>query len=223
MKIKNMFTVVLIALSTTSVFAQNFEGIIIMSVTNAEKNDNAEIVWKMKGEKSRLEYSGKAGDRNYNYILLLSTSEAKAKILTEANGQKVVYTVGIPSSQNDNVRYIDHTFTSSNKMIDGFQAEQVTLKAADRRTVCWVSKDAPLTSEMLPSALKANGVFNYFSLHKIKGIPLEMETIDATGNIIFSQKISSIKPAAISENEFTIGSEYADPNEILKSTPAKTQ
>lgn len=223
MKMKNIFTAALIALSATSVFAQNFEGIIKMSITNAEKSDNAEIVWKMKGDKSRLEYVGKAGDRSYNYVLLLNNAEAKAKILTEANGQKVVYTVGIPSSQNDNVRYVDHIFTSSNKMIDGFLAEQVTLKAADRRTVCWVSKDSPLTVEMLPSALKANGVFNYFSIHKIKGVPLEMETIDASGNVIFSQKISSIKPVTVNENEFTVGSEYADPNEILKSTPTKTQ
>lgn len=224
MKVKNMLTTALIALSSTSVFAQSFEGIIKMSIANAEKNDNAEVVWKMKGEKSRLEYVGNSGDRKYNYVLLMSASEPKAKILTEANGQKVVYTVGVPASQNDNVRYTDHSFTSSNKMIDGIHVEQVTLKAADRRTVCWVSKDAPITVEMLPPALKANGVLNYFSANKIKGIPLEMETLDTNGKVIFSQKITSVKPANISENEFVISSEYADPSEILKASPTtKTQ
>lgn len=218
-----MLFIVALVFSNIIVNAQSFEGIINMSISNAEKGDNAEVVWKMKGEKSRLEYVGSSGDKSYNYVLLMSTSEAKAKILTNANGKKVVYTVGVPSSQNDNVRYIEHSFTSSSKMIGGFHAEQLTLKSADRRTICWVSKDAPITTEMLPASLKANGVFNYMGMHKIKGIPLEMETVDASGKTIFSQKITSIKAANISDNEFVVGSDYLDPSEILKAEPTKTQ
>lgn len=223
MSLRNMLIIVALFCCNTFVNAQSFEGIIKMSITNAEKSETSDIVWKMKGEKSRLEYVGVAGERSYNYVLLLSTTEAKAKILSEANGQKVVYTVGIPSSTTDNVKYIDHTYTSSNKMIDGYHTEQVTLKAADRRTSCWVSKEVPLTVDMMPSALKANGVMNYFLAHKIKGVPMEMETIDASGKIIYSQKITSLKVANISENEFVIGSEYVDPTHILKSDGTKNQ
>jgi hypothetical protein len=216
MNIKNIFLAAAVVLFYNNAFAQGFEGIIKMSIYNAEKNDKSEIVWKMKGNKSRLEYVGASGDKNYNYVLLLSTTEPKAKILTETNGQKMVYTVGIPSGGTDNVRYVEHTYTSNNKLIESYHAEQVTIKAADRRTTCWVSKDVPLTIDMMPAALKQNGVLNYFFAHKINSFPMEIETLNAEGKVIFSQKVTSVKAANISENEFVVGADYVDPAKVLK-------
>lgn len=219
MNTKKIFFTILSVLIFNLSQAQSFEGIIKMNITNAEKNETSNIVWKMKGNKSRLEYTGSVGDKNYSYVLLMNNAETKVKILTEANGKKVVYTTSVPASTNDNVRYLDHTYLSSNKMIDTYDAEQLTLKAPDKRTVCWISKEAPLTVDMLPPALKANGVLTYFMLKNIKGMPLEIETFDANGKVIFSQKITSIKSAALNDSEFEAGSEYIDPTQVLRAEP----
>lgn len=203
--------------------AQNFEGIINLTVQNIEKNEIAQIIWKMQNGNHRMEFKGSAKDKNYSYTLLILKNETKAKLLTEANGQKIVYTVGIPSSTNDNVKYFDHAFPSSNRMIAGYHAEQITLKAVDRRTIAWISKDLPFSLDDLPPTLKANGVLNYFLLRNISGIPVELESIDATGKVLFSQKITSIQKIKISESEFIVGSEYQDPANVLKAEPIKTE
>lgn len=219
MNTKQLFSIALFIISFGNIFAQNFEGIINMTITNAEKSENSNIVWKMKNGKNRLEYNGSVGDKKYNYVILMNANDPKVKILTEANGQKVVYTTAVPSSTNDNIRYVDHTYTSSNKMIDTYHAEQVTLKTSDKRTVCWVSKDVPLTLDMLPAALKANGVMTYFMLKNLKGMPLEIETVDATGKVLFSQKITSVKSAKLVDAEFEVGAEYVDPTKVLRAEP----
>jgi hypothetical protein len=203
-----------------NLFAQNFEGVITMNMHTPEKNERANIVWKMKNGNSRLEYSGSLDGKPFQYVFILRSDDTKVKILTEANGQKVVYTSNSPGSNADNTKYYDHSFTSSNKVIDKYTAEQVTLKATDRRTTCWLSKDVPLTIEMLPSMLKANGVLTYFLMKKLAGFPMEIESFDATGKLIFSQKITSVKPTPVSDNEFVVGSEYADPTKVLRAEPA---
>jgi len=205
-----------------NLFAQNFEGTINMSMFTAEKNERSNIVWKMKNGNNRLEYIGSQNDKPYSFIFIFNNNDTKVKILTETNGQKVVYTSNMPPSNVDKSMYYDHTYTSSNKMIEKYHAEQVTLKSTDKRTTCWVSKDVPITIEMLPPMLKANGVLTYFFTQKLQGFPMEIESFSSDGKLIMSQKITSVKSGAISENEFVVGSEYMDPTKILKvqSAPA---
>jgi hypothetical protein len=200
--------------------AQNFEGIIYLRMVNAEKNEKTNVIWKMKNGNHRLEYTGTMDDKSFHYAFILRNGETKMKILTEANGQKVVYTSNIPPLTADNVRYYDHSFASNNKMIDKYAAEQVTLKAPDKYTVCWISKDVPLTIDMLPAMLRASGVLNYFLMKKIAGFPMEIESFDATGKLIFSQKITSVVKTSVNDDEFVVGSEYADPTKVLRLEPA---
>jgi hypothetical protein len=197
-------------------FAQNFEGTITMNMFTADKNERSNIVWKMKNGNNRMEYTGSQNDKPYSYVFIFNNNETKVKILTETNGQKMVYTSNMPPSNVDKGMYYDHSYTSSNKLIDKYHAEQVTLKAADKRTTCWVSKDVPVTIEMLPGMLKANGVLTYFLTQKLQGFPMEIESFSSDGKLIMSQKMTSVKPGAISDNEFVVGSEYLDPAKVMK-------
>ena len=79
-----------------NLFAQNFEGIINMSMFTAEKNERSNIVWKMKNGNNRLEYTGSQNDKPYSFVFIFNNTDTKVKILTENNGQKVVYTSNMP-------------------------------------------------------------------------------------------------------------------------------
>jgi hypothetical protein len=216
MKNKIIITTGILLFFFTNLFAQNFEGVITMNMNTPEKNERATIQWKMKNGNNRLEYTGTQGDKPFTYVFIFSNTGSKVKILTETNGQKVVYTSNIPPSNTDNERYYEHSFTGSRKVIDKYAVEQITLKSAEKRTACWISKDVPLTIDMLPPMLKANGVLNYFLLRKIEGFPMEIESFDAAGKLIFSQKITAVKPVALSDDEFVVGSEYIDPAKVMK-------
>lgn len=204
------------------IMAQSFEGIIHLKMTNAEKNEKTSVVWKMKNGNHRLEYSGTIEDKPFQYAFLLKNGETKMKILTEAKGQKVVYTSNIPPLTADNVRYYDHTFASNTKMIDKYTAEQLSLKSPDRQTICWITRESPISIDMLPPMLKASGVLNYFLSRKINGFPLEIESYDPTGKLIFSQKIIAILKTSINDNEFEVSSDYADPTKVLRVEPASS-
>ncbi len=204
------------ALSTLFISAQNFEGIVTINMYVAEKNDNVTIVWKIKGDKHRLEYEGTMGERKYNQVMLIDNKEPKMKLLVESKGEKKVYTSNVPPSSFDNTRYVEHSFESNVRMIESYKADQLTLKSPERRTVCWMSKEVPLSIDILPKNLRANGAFSYFQLRKITGFPLEIEIIGADGKVLVSQKIISIKATPISDDEFVVGSEYMDPAAIMK-------
>src|SRR5690606_3319696 len=116
--------------------AQNFEGVIQLSMNDFIKGEKSEIVWKAKGERNVLIYSGNQKGTDYQYRLIVNTNDTRAKILTEVNGQKVAYDAKLPDSE-EKTQYIKHTFTGKTKIISGYEAEEMILTAADRTTVCY--------------------------------------------------------------------------------------
>ncbi len=210
---QRIITIFFFAVTASLAHAQNFEGVVHLSMNDFIKGENSEIIWKMKGDRHALFYSSKTKGNETQYKIIANATDTRAKILAETNGQKVAYDAVIPVSE-EKMPYIKHTYTGKTKNIAGFDAEEIILIAADKTTVCFVAKTYPLKTEQLPVILKSNPVMGYLIANKINALPLEIITTSNTGKELFNQIIHSINSEIVSIQEFSTTG-YISPLELL--------
>lgn len=192
-------------------FAQSsFEGVVNMTSINNKIQEKAEIIWYIKNGQHRLEYTGNKAGKSYTYVFIISNSSDLMQMLSDANGKKVIY--DIPQSAISNSVELSYGSqlekSEETKLLSGYLSKKVKVSAPDKISIVWVSDKTPLSMQDMPAILLNNSVLKSLKESGISAIPMEISSTNTGGNLIFSQKITSIKKKTLSEDLFMIPAEY---------------
>lgn len=209
MKIQS--SILFILLLTLNAFAQEaFEGIIDMTTINNEMQEKAEIKWYIKNGNHRLDYSGRKGDESYSYTFLINSGNNLMQMLSEIDGKKVVYEI----PQNAITNSIQPGYgsevqrTDESKLVLGYSATKIKVESPDKISTVWVSDKAPINLKDMPAILLSSSVLKNLKESGIEAIPLEINSTNTGGNLVYSQKITSIQKQGLSDDKFKVPAEY---------------
>ncbi len=201
----------------------SFEGVIKLNTVNPEIGEKSNITWFTKGGQHKMEYSGVAGEEQYNYTLFFSSTSSTMTMITESNGQLIRYESPVdqiesttPQGFNMEVAKTDNT-----KVIAGLKAQQVKIEDSKGKTTMWVSGELKLSLDNLPSVLKKSGVFQKLASAGVVGFPLEVVSTDLSGDLVMSQTVTSIEEKTLEEGTFEIPSNAITIQEYMESKSGK--
>lgn len=208
--IRSIALFILISFSSILFGQESFEGVIDMTTINNEMQEKAEIRWYIKNGNHRLEYSGTKAGESYSYVFLISQGSNLMQMLSEADGKKVVYEIpknaitnSIPASYGATMDKTDAT-----KLISGFAAYMIKVEAPEKISTVWASEKTPLSMNDMPAILMNNSVLKEMKAKGINAIPLEITSTNTGGNLLYSQKITSIQKQSLSDDLFEVPAEY---------------
>ncbi|MEX2589871.1 MAG: DUF4412 domain-containing protein [Chitinophagales bacterium] len=215
-----------------SIAQKPFEGIIDMTTVNNEIQEKADIKWYIKNGNHRLEYSGTKAGESYSYIFLIAAGNNLMQMLSDADGKKVVYEIpqdaitnSIKPGYGSEIQKTDDT-----KLVSGYSAIKMKVESPDKISTVWVSDKTPINMHDMPAILLSSSVLKNLKEKGINAIPLEINSTNTGGNLLYSQKITSIKKQSVSDDKFKVPAEYqplnknmqvqpADPNQMQNSNP----
>jgi GLPGLI family protein len=207
-----MFIAGLFLATSVNMFAQEFEGKIVYSITYP-KLDNPEMLGMlpkettiyMKGDMTRVEANSGMGVKN---ITISNAKEKKATVLMDMLGQKFQIESTEAESDKDNP-YKDAkvTITDETKMIAGYKCTKAIVDAKDNGKI-----DVYFTKELGVNSKNASGPFK-----QIDGAVLEYSMSQQGMNMKFTA--SSITKEKVADSKFTIPEGYTKvtKEELMKS------
>ena len=215
------FCTALVALMVTlsfSVNAQNFEGVITMTTTDAAKGEQAKLEWLTSKGNDKMIINSSVEGMSINYALLFLKGSSSAYMLTEVDGEKVKFDVpassfGNPEASASSAAAITKGSTAT---VSGFETTKYELESADGHITVWLSEQLPFTTAQIPAFLNRVGLFKTLSDNNIKGVPVKIIAKDANGKQLYSQTITAVSAKPISASEFTLEG-YGDGQEKMKN------
>lgn len=209
--VKYIATLIVIATTSTGVWAQSaFEGEITLSTSNKDLNETAQVTWLLKGEKHKMVFNTTTKGEAYTYTLLFSSNDLNAVMLTEVKGQKARYNVPLSAVANPALAaYYKIVETDQTGSVAGYATKQYVIESPGSTTMCQAAEISGLKPADFPMMLRVGGAMKAFTDKGYSAIPLSISTIDSkTGEVKFTQNITSVKTRPVSENEFVIGAEW---------------
>ena len=211
-----MFIVGMFLATSINLFAQEFEGRIVYSITYP-KLDNPEMLGMlpkettiyMKGDMTRVEANSGMGVKN---ITIANAKEKKATVLMDMLGQKFQMESSEADSDNENP-YKDAkiTITDETKMIAGYKCAKATVEVKDNGKV-----DVYFTKDLGVNSKNASGPFK-----QIDGAVLEYSMTQQGMEMKFSA--STVSKEKVADSKFIIPEGYkkVTRDELMKSFGGK--
>jgi hypothetical protein len=198
----------MLMLSATAIAQQAFEGSIMLSILNKHTGESGSVEWKVKNPDHYMGFSTHAGNENLRYAILIKNGNAF--LLSEVHGHGTVHDIDLSAakaSQGD-IMASRVVKTEETSIIAGQKARKILIYGNKTSTVCWVSEDHLLAALQIPSVLSRTGVMGAMQRNNINGFPLEIITMDESGEIIYSQSVTAILPSIISADSFELPPHY---------------
>lgn len=216
-----MLRSIILALFITVSFAlhaQQFEGTITMTTTNAANGENAQVEWLVKDGNHKFIINGSADGKSVNYALLFLNGNPNGYLVSNIGGEQTLITIPASSfevqAQNlSGATVIQGEATS----INGFKATKVELKSGSGSTTVWVSNDINLSADQLPAVMNKGSLLSVLKANGITGTPVKIEARDSEGNMSYTQTIKSVSKGTVAKSEFSIDG-LADGVEALKNS-----
>jgi GLPGLI family protein len=211
-----MFIAGMFLATSINLFAQEFEGRIVYSITYP-KLDNPEMLGMlpkettiyMKGDMTRVEANSGMGVKN---ITIANAKEKKATVLMDMLGQKFQMESSEADSDNENP-YKDAkiTITDETKMIAGYKCAKATVEVKDNGKV-----DVYFTKDLGVNSKNASGPFK-----QIDGAVLEYSMTQQGMEMKFSA--STVSKEKVADSKFIIPEGYkkVTRDELMKSFGGK--
>lgn len=212
--VKYIAILIVIATTSTGVWAQGmFEGEIKLNTVNKDLNETAQITWLVKGNKHKMVFNTVSKGEPYTYTLVFDANSLNAVMLAEVKGQKARYDIPLSSMTNPAMAaYYKMVETEQTGSVAGYATKQFVIESPGSTTICQAAEVNGLKMADLPIMLRTGGVAKAFADKNYPYIPLSISTIDSrTGEVKFSQNITSVTARAIGENEFVVGPEWVSP------------
>lgn len=210
----------LLVFFSSGLFAQAaFEGVVDMNTINNELQEKADITWYIKNGNHRLEYTGTKAGESYNYVFLIKSGGNLLQMLSEADGKKVYYDIPRTAiTSNIKADYgAEIEKSEESKLIGGFAATKYKVISADKISTVWITEKSPLSISDMPSLLLNNSVLKYLQVSGINGIPVEINSTNTGGALVYSQKINAIKKQQVSDELFEIPADYKSIKESMQA------
>lgn len=188
-KLKTIFVLLTAAVSANT-FAQNFEGVITMTTTNAAMKEDASVTWYLKGDKSRMDIVSKADDHNSEYAVI--ADEKGMHMVAEG------HVTEIPQSLL-NVDLATQSLVSEKTGVsmNGYACTQVVYTDGKNQTIYWLTDGLGIGFDDIPLIMKRN-----MPQIKTAGFPVRMEKRDAEGKVVMSQDVVSVSAATVNDSKF---------------------
>ena len=188
-KLKTIFVILAAAVSANT-FAQNFEGVITMTTTNAAMKEDASVTWYLKGDKSRMDIVSKADGHNSEYAVI--ADEKGMHMVAEG------HVTEIPQSLL-NVDLATQSLVSEKTGVsmNGYTCTQVVYTDGKNQTIYWLTDGLGIGFDDIPLIMKRN-----MPQIKTAGFPVRMEKRDAEGKVVMSQDVVSVSAATVNDSKF---------------------
>jgi GLPGLI family protein len=211
-----MFIAGMFLATSINVFAQEFEGRIVYSITYP-KLDNPEMLGMLpkettiyiKGDMTRVEANSGMGVKN---ITIANAKEKKATVLMDMLGQKFQMESSEADSDNENpYKNAKITITDETKMIAGYKCTKATVEVKDNGKV-----DVYFTKDLGVNSKNASGPFK-----QIDGAVLEYSMTQQGMEMKFSA--STVSKEKVADSKFIIPEGYkkVTRDELMKSFGGK--
>lgn len=207
---------VLVANSTT---AQNFQGEIVMTVSNPALQEETVVQWVTANGNHKLTMNGTAGGQSFSYVVLLLQGESNVRLLTDIGGQKAMFvtpiSVAVPVNKPLGSAIV--TVGDGSTSLAGYNCKKYTVESAEGAATVFVTDQVSLNVQDLPALLQKHSIFATLSANNISGMPLSIISRGADGKVTFSQTVTSIKPTTVSASEFSYEG-YADGAAVMQNS-----
>lgn len=194
-----------LALLAHSAQGQSFQGTILLNTTNPAIQEEAVVQWITDGGNHKLLMNGTANGQSFTYTVLMLKNESNVRILTELNGEKVMFVTPLtdvkPSSPALGSAAV--TVGDGSTTLAGYNCKKYTVESAEGSTTVFVTNQVSLNVNDLPVLLQKHGVFATLSANNITGLPISVVTRGADGKVVFSQTVTGVKPGTVPASEFS--------------------
>lgn len=209
-KVKYIATLIAVLVGMSGFAQSMFEGEIILTTSNKDLNETAQISWLIKGSQHKMVFNTVTKGESYSYTLIFSTNDINAVMLSEVKGQKAQYSIPLSAVANPALAmYYKIVQTDQTDNVAGFKTTQYVIESPGSTTICKAADVPNLRPMDFPMMLRVGGVMKAFTDKSYTAIPLSISTLDSkTGEVKFTQNIVSITPRSIGANEFVIGAEW---------------
>ena len=193
-------------------FAQNFEGVISLTVESELKGEKTDIDWHKKGDNHRLEVTTSTKDMTISYVLIYKENDPNLHMLTDVGGEKNAYRVPL-SKMNQPASDLslggampigNHEETK----LAGFACQILEVEGPMAKAKYWLTTDFNISLEEFAPLLQTANYFKYLKRKNVKGVPIKIESADLDGIVQYRQTIHSIKPGKVDKAMFDIPAEY---------------
>ncbi|MFM1876274.1 MAG: hypothetical protein RL266_2011 [Bacteroidota bacterium] len=188
-KLKTTLVLLAFAVSFSSI-AQNFEGVVTMSTTNAAMKEDASVSWFLKGDKSRMDIVSKADGHTSEYA-----------IISDDNGMHMVseghVTEISPASLKVDLATQMLVSEKQGVSMNGYDCTQLVYTDGKNQTIYWVTNGLGIAFDDIPLVLRRN-----MPQIKTAGFPVRMEKRDAEGKVVMSQDVVSVTVSAVNDSKF---------------------
>jgi hypothetical protein len=208
-----------LALLTHSVQGQSFQGTVLLNTTNPAIQEEAVVQWMTDGGNHKLLMNGTANGQSFSYTVLMLKNETSVRILTEMNGQKVMFVTPLADVKPNSATLGNAAVTTGDgsTTLVGYNCKKYTVESAEGSTTVFVTNQVSLNVNDLPALLQKNGVFATLSANNITGLPLSVVSRGADGKVLFSQTVTGVKPGPVAASEFSYEG-YGDGGAAMQNT-----
>jgi hypothetical protein len=185
---KKLLLIVFLATSFADVYGQNsFEGLVILNVSDNERNQNSEVSLLFKGEKSRVEF----GESN---LVVLMNEDGIDFVVNGTVTQH--YDKSQPTNSGSNI--VGKLISEERKVSkQGYDCLVKTYKTGEATVAYWLSDKLGLGVKDLPEMLRANAPDFGVGL-----FPVRIEKRNGNGEIVRVQEVVSVEHQKIDDSKF---------------------
>lgn len=198
MKKSSIFVIVFFTL-WVNMFAQSFEGLLVMDMTAQGMNITQE--YKVKGDKAVIEM--KMGGIPVQKVYM-DGEKKEMYMLMERDGKMAMKIKMDNAAKNDDKSNPKVTVTKETKDILGYKCTKVIIEDDKKTTIAWVTKDLNLDFSKLGASGKKGSANATLSKY---GFPLELEGKDDKQGTV-TMKATKIEKTTIDNSVFPDLSQY---------------
>lgn len=185
-----LYTFLWIGFSLSS-FAQNFEGKITFQTVDQLSKETAQVELYSNGVYGKMVFQTTSEFGTNQYEIYTENNGQKAYLATASNNTYI----DISAQLNSFNLYQNTIFaakTGQTKSILGYVCEEIRLTTDQHQVTIWLSTQLPFTKADLGVPLAQSGLFETLNQWQMTGVPVQTIIKNKKGELVSSQKITSI-------------------------------
>ena len=219
---KKTIFIILCLISFGFLSAQNINNVTIQTKVKGPSFDG-EITWFVKGDKIAFEVKfsneGKQyitrfiPDKSKGIFHLLSTTP-DGKIYSTAEAKSIQETPGFDSK-------ILSVEQAGDVMVSGINCKKIIVKTAGSVTECFIDPTINANYTSYETFFRSDYALLAMKQLKMNGFPIALKTVDLEGKVITEVQAVNIQANSVSDNLFSVSSEYKPIEQLNKAADPK--
>lgn len=190
--IKQIFTLILVLL-TSATFAQKaFEGTVVMETTTAKTQERATVTVHIKDHDTRMDLISITPDYNSEYSIFID--DKGTDLVSQGEITSIDLNTAIPAKGT-----MTPLLKEGNVSKNGYNCTHYRFSDGTEITDYWITDAFGLTMSQMPSIFQ-RGMPK--PTDGIQGLPVAIIVVDLNGQEVSTQKLISVTPGRVEESVF---------------------